>query len=66
MCSVFTDPKIVKKTGGAIQICASYRFEDLRGTWTNEYVRFMPKSKSIDENRHRTPYKPPMEIMKIK
>lgn len=30
-------------------ISACYVFGNLRGTWSNEYIRFMTKSKSIYE-----------------
>ena len=39
---------------------------NLRGTWSNEYCRFLTKLKSIYKKPLRTPYKLPMEIMKTK
>ena len=36
------------------------------GTWNTDLCRFLTKSKSIYKNTSRTPYKPPVEIMKIK
>ena len=49
-----------------MRICACFGRGNLRGTWNTELCRFLTKSKSIYKNTSRTPYKPLVEIMKIK
>ena len=49
-----------------MRICACFGRGNLRGTWNTELCRFLTKSKSIYKNPSRTPYKPLVEIMKIK
>ena len=64
---MFTDPKIVFKWLWMImRISACYRPGNLRGTWNTELCRFLAKSKFRYKTPLRTPYKPLVEIMKIK
>ena len=65
--AVFTDPKIAWNRGESATWFQAWKWPgNLRGTWSNECCRFLTKSKSIYKNTSRTPYKPLVEIMKIK